>query len=48
MSTSHIAVLIFSLARLSLRSYLKGKGSCCDYECSCPIKEEMHKFQPRT
>ncbi|XDP49322.1 FeoB-associated Cys-rich membrane protein [Streptococcus sp. CP1998] len=43
MSTILITVLIF-LAGLGLRSYLKGKGSCGDCECSCPIKDEMHQL----
>ena len=47
MSTILITVLIF-LAGLGLRSYLKGKGSCGDCKCSCLIKDEMHKSNPRT
>lgn len=42
MSTILFTVLIF-LAGQGLRSYLKGKGSCGDCECSCPIKDEMHQ-----
>ena len=39
MSTFIIAFIIFALAG----HYIKGKGSCGDCECSCPVKEEMHK-----
>ena len=40
---SFIAFIIFALAGLGIRHYIKGKGSCGDCECSCPVKEEMHK-----
>ena len=43
MSTFIIAFIIFALAGLGIRHYIKGKGSCGDCECSCPVKEEMHK-----
>ena len=43
MSTFIIAFIIFALAGLGIRHYIKGKGSCGDCECSCPGKEEMHK-----
>ena len=43
MSTFIIAFIIFALTGLSIRYYIKGKGSCGDCECSCPVKEEMHK-----
>ena len=38
-----IAFIIFALTGLGIRYYIKGKGSCGDCECSCPVKEEMHK-----
>lgn len=43
MSTFIIAFIIFALAGLGIRHYIKRKGSCGDCECSCPVKEEMHK-----
>lgn len=43
MSTFIIAFIIFALSGLGIRHYIKGKGSCGDCECSCPVKEEMHK-----
>ena len=46
MSTFIIAFIIFALAGLGIRHYIKGKGSCGDCECSCPVKEEMHKPNP--
>ena len=47
MSTFIIAFIIFALAGLGIRHYIKGKGSCGDCECSCPVKEEMHKAKDR-
>ena len=44
MSTFIIAFIIFALAGLGIRHYIKGKGSCGDCECSCPVKEEMHRL----
>ena len=43
MSTFIIAFIILALTGLGIRYYIKGKGSCGDCECSCPVKEEMHK-----
>ena len=43
MSTFIIAFIIFALAGLGIRHYINGKGSGGDCECSCPVKEEMHK-----
>ena len=43
MSTFIIAILIAAGAFLGIRHYIKQKGSCGDCECSCPVKEEMHK-----
>ena len=43
MSTISMAFISVCLAGLCIRDYIKGKGSCGDCECSCPVKEEMHK-----
>ncbi|WP_215194533.1 FeoB-associated Cys-rich membrane protein [Streptococcus parasanguinis] len=43
MSTIIIAIILFGLAFLGFRHYIKRKGSCGDCECSCPIKDEMHQ-----
>ena len=43
MSAFIIAFIIFALAGLGIRHYIKGKGSCGDCDCNCPVKDEMHK-----
>lgn len=43
MSTIIIAAIIAFAVFMGFRSFIKGKGSCGDCECSCPVKEEMHK-----
>lgn len=42
MSTVIITALIVLGVIFGLRSFIKGKGSCGECSCSCPIKEEMH------
>ncbi|MFD0845170.1 FeoB-associated Cys-rich membrane protein [Streptococcus saliviloxodontae] len=41
MSTFIIFGLILVLVFISLRSFIKGKGSCGDCDCACPIKDKM-------
>ncbi|MGT2738882.1 FeoB-associated Cys-rich membrane protein [Streptococcus pantholopis] len=43
MSTVIIAGLIIWAVWMSLRHYIKQKGSCGECDCSCPVKEEMQK-----
>ncbi len=43
MATIIIAVLIVVAVFLGFRSFIKGKGSCGECDCSCPVKDEMHK-----
>ena len=43
MATIIIAALIAFGAIMGLRSFIKGKGSCGDCNCSCPVKDEMQK-----
>ena len=42
MATIIIAVIIAFAAFMGIRSFVKGKGSCGDCNCSCPVKDEMH------
>ncbi|MGT2754513.1 hypothetical protein [Streptococcus ovis] len=42
-ATIVLTVLIATGVLFGLRNFIKGKGSCGDCNCSCPIKEEMHK-----
>ncbi|MGT2960455.1 FeoB-associated Cys-rich membrane protein [Streptococcus caballi] len=37
--TGLIALAVF----WGMRSFIKGKGSCGDCDCSCPVKDEMRK-----
>lgn len=43
LATIIIAGLIALAVFLGMRSFIKGKGSCGDCDCSCPVKDEMHK-----
>lgn len=43
MATIIIASLIAVAVVLGLRSFIKGRGSCGDCDCSCPVKDEMHQ-----
>lgn len=43
MTTIILAVLIAFTVIWGFRSFIKGKGSCGDCDCSCPVKDEMHK-----
>ena len=43
MSTFIIAFIILLWLVLASVTISNGKGSCGDCECSCPVKEEMHK-----
>lgn len=43
MSTIIIAIIIVVLVVIGIRHFVKGKGSCGDCQCSCPVKHEMHK-----
>lgn len=42
MATFVISCLIGAGVIFGFRSFIKGKGSCGDCDCSCPVKEEMH------
>ncbi|MEY8462427.1 FeoB-associated Cys-rich membrane protein [Streptococcus merionis] len=42
-TTIILGILIAIVVVLGLRSFVKGKGSCGDCDCTCPIKEEMRK-----
>ncbi|EFW89723.1 MULTISPECIES: FeoB-associated Cys-rich membrane protein [Streptococcus] len=43
MATIIIALLIAVGVVMGLRSYIKGKGSCGDCNCSCPVKDNQRK-----
>ena len=43
MSTFIIAFIIFALAGLASVTISKAKALVAIGECSCPVKEEMHK-----
>lgn len=43
MATLVITLIIALAVFYGLRSFIKGKGSCGDCNCSCPVKNEMHK-----
>lgn len=43
MATIIIALLIAVGVVMGLRSYNKGKGSCGDCNCSCPVKDNQRK-----
>lgn len=43
MATIIIAVIIAFAVFMGFRSFIKGKGSCGDCDCNCPVKDEMHK-----
>ncbi|SUO79549.1 FeoB-associated Cys-rich membrane protein [Streptococcus equinus] len=43
MATIIIALLIAVGVVKGLRSYIKGKGSCGDCNCSCPVKDNQRK-----
>lgn len=43
MATLVITLIIAVVVFYGLRSFIKGKGSCGDCNCSCPVKNEMHK-----
>ena len=43
MATIIIALLIAFAVFMGLRSFIKGKGSCGDCNCSCPVKDSQHK-----
>lgn len=43
MVTIIIALLIAFAVFMGLRSFIKGKGSCGDCNCSCPVKDSQHK-----
>lgn len=43
MATVIIAGLIGIAVIWGFRSFIKGKGSCGDCDCSCPVKAEMQK-----
>ncbi len=42
-ATIILALGIAAAVFLGLKSFVKGKGSCGDCACSCPIKDEMKK-----
>lgn len=44
-STIVIAALIALAVIFSVRSYMKGNGSCGDCTSSCPVKDEMHRTE---
>lgn len=43
LATIIVFLVIATLIILSLKSFIKGKGSCGDCGVSCPVKEEMHR-----
>ncbi len=43
MATLVVTLIIAVAVFYGLRSFIKGKGSCGDCNCSCPVKNEMHK-----
>lgn len=43
MATIIIALLIAVGVVMGLRSYINGKGSCGDCNCSCPVKDNQRK-----
>lgn len=43
MATIIIALIIVFAVFMGLRSFIKGKGSCGDCNCSCPVKDSQHK-----
>lgn len=43
MATIIIAAIIVFAVFMGFRSFIKGKGSCGDCNCSCPIKDSQHK-----
>ena len=42
-ATIILALGIAGAVFFGLKSFVKGKGSCGDCACSCPIKDEMNK-----
>ena len=42
-ATIILALGITTAVFFGLKSFVKGKGSCGDCACSCPIKDEMKK-----
>ena len=42
-ATIILALGIAAAVFFGLKSFVKGKGSCGDCACSCPIKDEMNK-----
>ncbi|WP_303972355.1 FeoB-associated Cys-rich membrane protein [Streptococcus merionis] len=42
-TTIILGILIALACVFGLRNFVKGKGSCGDCDCTCPIKEEMRK-----
>ena len=42
MATIIIALLIVFAVFMGLRSFIKGKGSCGDCNCSCPVTDSQH------
>ena len=42
-ATIILALGIAAAVFFGLKSVVKGKGSCADCACSCPIKDEMKK-----
>ena len=43
MATIIIATIIAFVVFMGFCSFIKGKGSCGDCDCHCPVKNEMHK-----
>lgn len=43
MSTIIIALIIAGAVALSIRHYVKQKGSCGDCDCSCPVKDQINQ-----
>ena len=44
MATIILMILIGVGVFFGLRTFVKGKVSCGDCACSCPIKDEMNKL----
>lgn len=43
MATFVLSALIGLGVVLGMRSFIKGRGSCGDCDCSCPVKEEKNQ-----
>lgn len=43
MATIIIAVIIAFAVLMGFRSFIKGKGSCGDCDCNCPVKDNQRK-----